>query len=71
MMDFYTALKQVEERQKIQRTDWGDIYVDLQGGILSIHNDDTTASIWEISISDMTADDWIIYGLIQEGEVYE
>ena len=62
-MDFYTALKEVAHRQKIKRLSWEDpdIYVDLQEGVLSIHNDGSSADAWIISMSDLKAEDWIMY----------
>lgn len=72
-MNFYTALEQVAKREMIRRESWDDkdIYVNLHGGLLSIHNDGATTDAWVISQSDLKADDWMLYGEIEEGEISE
>ena len=73
MMDLPTALRLVGRGSEIRREIWEDptIYVDITEGILSIHNDSSSADAWIISTDDLMSEDWILFENIEEDEISE
>lgn len=67
-MEFPTAMRAIIDGKQIARDSWEDdkIYCELNDGLLCIFTD-TGLHTWTVSVDDMMADDWVIYG--EEGFV--
>jgi hypothetical protein len=63
-INFYQALKEVENGKKIYKLAWEDkgFYGFLNNGILSLHKPDGNNYQWIISNEDLKGNDWIVIG---------
>lgn len=61
-MDFSVAIRQVVDGKKITRVDWAkpEVFVFLNGGILSLKGEDGLNHQWIISEEDLQAFDWVL-----------
>lgn len=61
-IDFYKALKAVEEGFKITKVEWNNLnfYVVLNEHKLQLHKDDNRYYDWIVSDSDMVGKDWVV-----------
>lgn len=61
-MDFFTALRAVQDGSKVTKLEWADnkIYGLKKDGFLMIHKADDKFYNWVISDGDMGGNDWII-----------
>ncbi len=59
-MDFPAAMRMVLNGNAVWREVWEHEWVDVDDGVLTIHNE-TGAHPWLISIADMEAIDWEEY----------
>lgn len=61
-MDFYEAMKEVGEGNKIFRQEWDskEYYGLIKDGVLMLHKPDGKFYHWIISDGDMSGKDWVV-----------
>jgi hypothetical protein len=60
-MDFFTALRCVNEGERIQRENWQNrlVYVLLKDNVLALHSSEGEYYNWLVTKEDMDATDWV------------